>query len=471
MVAVPFPLSTAPGERAQEGAGRLINCYAEANGQGARNPATFKRVPGLGTFVVTSETDFRGMLESGGFIYAVFESQVISISAGAGVTSIGNIAAEDGVFMARNNKAPIPDVVIVSGTDAYAIVSGGVITYPDSDVGAPNSVCFLDGFFFFTYGSGLCRSSGINTTDINSLDFITAESNPDGLLRAIPFKGQLLLFGQDSCEFWSGAVINEFGFPFNRVTSTPYGLAGKYAIAGHEHGFGTHLLWVSKDNGVWALTGGYEPSKVSTPDLDRLIGQVNNKNRLVASVYTANGRSVWALSSPTWTWEFDLATQKWNERKSWLLPNWRGTRTQFCFGQWMCGDTESGNILVIDPEEQMEVDQPLRVTLESGPVAGFPNRARIARIDVDVTTGVGQTPGVEPIETDPTIELSVARDLVHFDNPRLVKLGQLAETFKRVTRTRFGVSGPQGFRLRIDISDPVHVGILGAEVSTELRRN
>jgi hypothetical protein len=355
-------------------------------------------------------------------------------------------------------------MVAVGSDGVFEVRAAEVVAYSDSDVGSPNSVCFLGGYFFFTYGNGLCRSSGLNTTAINLLDVVTAESNPDGLLRAIPFKATLLLFGQDSLEFWSGTPPNDTGFPFNFVAAVPHGLLSTYAIAGHEQGFGNNLLWVGKDFGVWHLSNGYTPEKVSPPDLDRLIS-LADPTTLEAFCYTSAGRSVWGISSSDWTWEFNLNTLNWNERKSWLKNRWRGTQTFYAFGAWRVGDTDSGQILTIDHTVRREAGEPLRMRLESAPVHDFPNRTAIPRIDIDVTTGVGDSQGEEPIETDPVIEVAVARDCVNFDPPRQIKLGRQAIVDKRVMATRFGISGEKGLRVRLDVADPVHVGIVGADVT------
>lgn len=468
MVAVPFSLSNAPGENAQEGAGRLINCYAEALGKGSRGEAVWKRVPGLTAFSTTVESTFRGGIEISGAIRAIFSGKAISINSSGVESTIAALAGTKRFIVARNNNAT-PQMVVVGDDGVFEITSTAVNAYPDVDVGSPNSVCFLDGYFFFTRGNGTCIASGLNTTAINALDVITAESNPDGLTRAIPFKSQLLLFGTDSCEFWSGNPVNSTGFPFNRVTSSPYGLKGRYAIAGQEQGFGTDLAWVSKDNGVYLLKNGYIPDKISPPDLDRLIAAVTDTDELEAYCYTTAGRSVWGLSSSTWTWEFNLNTLKWNERQSYLLNRWRGTQTFYAFGKWMTGDTQSGNIYEIDRNALVEAGNPLRVRMESGVVHQFPNRTRIARIDVDVTTGVGDAQGADPIATNPTIEIAVARDCVNFDDPHQVPLGQQSVASQRVMATRFGISGDKGLRIRLDVSDPVHVGILGADVSATLQ--
>ena len=47
MFAAPFPVTSAPGARPQESAGRLINAYAVKTEQGARGPLKWLRAPGL----------------------------------------------------------------------------------------------------------------------------------------------------------------------------------------------------------------------------------------------------------------------------------------------------------------------------------------------------------------------------------------------------------------------------------------
>jgi hypothetical protein len=89
------------------------------------------------------------------------------------------------------------------------------------------------------------------------------------------------------------------------------------AIAGFETGF-SELLWVAQDYGVyWLSPGSLQPIKVSPSDLDRLIeAQVKAGNLLEAGCYSIGGKKFWHLSSPAWSWEFNLSTKKWTERWS-----------------------------------------------------------------------------------------------------------------------------------------------------------
>ncbi len=468
MVAIPFPLTTWPGQVPQEGGGRLINCYAEPKADGS---AVWKRVPGLDSWGTTSAIGFRGMQGIPGTLFAGFEGAVYRFSGPGAGTRVGSLSGTKPIIWARNNRAGTPDVVAVDVENGGSVVTTSSVTnYPDPDVGQPNSVCHMDGYFFFTFGNGQCIASGLNTTDINPLDFITAESNPDGLTRAIPFGGYLLLFGPNSCELWSGSSPNATGFPFNRVTSTPHGIGARFAISGHEDGFGKALLWVGNDNRVKMLGSGYVPSDVSPPDLDRLIEAVTDKDTLIATSYAVGGRAMWVLSSPTWTWEFNVSTQKWNERASRDLTRWRGMQAHNFNGQWLVGDTNIGNILALNNATQTEAGDTLRARLESAPVKKFPARIVCARADFDLSVGQGIATGSATNLTDPTVEISWSDDGgVNWSNPLQRALGRQSVSTQRVTVLRTGMTGPQGRRWRVDVSDPVHVGILGGDMSAELR--
>jgi hypothetical protein len=93
--------------------------------------------------------------------------------------------------------------------------------------------------------------------------------------------------------------------------------------------------------------GSLAPVKVSPPDLDRLIeAQVKAGNLLEAGCYSVGGKKFWHISSPAWSWEFNLSTKKWNERwslKAGVYGRWRATCGHPAFNKWLVGDQQSGN--------------------------------------------------------------------------------------------------------------------------------
>src|SRR5262249_23827268 len=269
MVAIPFPSTSAPGKRPHESAGRLLNAYREPLLAGARSNNVWRRAPGLKQWVSTSQSGFRGALQVGATLYAAWAGKVRRFDSAGNETAAGNLAGTKKVFFACNNKAT-PDIIAVDPDNgAFVVTPGSVSAYPDPDLPTPCDVCQLDGYFFFAIGDGRCFASALNDTAVDALCFTTCAGKPDGLLRAVPW-GDLYLCGSGSIEVYHDTAEPPPGFPFSRVTLIPRGLIGRYAISGYEDGLGKGMVFVGDDGVVYALNG-YQPTKISTPDVDRAI--------------------------------------------------------------------------------------------------------------------------------------------------------------------------------------------------------
>lgn len=398
---IPWPLSSFPGVNPQEAAGRLINCYAEPLGEPAKPtgpaPNTWRRSPGMSQLAATGQSGYRGGLIVNNLSYEIFSGEVLTVTSAGVVNLLGALAGTKKVSIARNQKTN-PDVLAVDvDNGAFLLSTGGAPTSFNGggNLPQPNGICFQDGYFFFTIAAGQCFASVLNSTTINALTFINVLSLSDvTLLRPISFNGYLFLFTTGGCEIWQDAGSPAPNFPYSRMLILPYGLLQSNAIAGFETGF-QDLLWVAQDFGVYRLQwGALQPQKVSSPDLERLIeSQIVAGNLLEASCYMFGGKKFWALSCPAGTWEFNLATQRWNERFS-LQTNgsfgrWRASGGHPAFGRWLMGDTQSGNLLYIDDQNYTENGAVQLFRIESGPVNDFPNQRRIARADFDMVMGTG----------------------------------------------------------------------------------
>jgi hypothetical protein len=474
---IPFPLSSSPGASPHESAGRLINCFAEPLGKvvqaskGSAPPqVVWRKAPGLTQFAASSKTVFRGAILVDNTLYAAWSGSASRFdSAGTETSLSGTLNGTEKVFWARNMKAT-PDVVCVApGTGAFSVSSSAVSNFADADVGAPNCVCFMDGFFIFSYGDGTLQASGLNDVTIATTDKTKAQSKPGGLTRCLAFNGQLFALGPNFGEVYSNTA-NPTGFPFTRSYVLQRGIIGPYAAAGHEDGFGSALIWVADDNSVVQHNGSPNPLKISPPDLDRLIAGVSDKTTLEASVYIAGGHPRWRITCATFTWDFDIGTQKWHEMASYGQARTRAVRGTSAFGKWITGDTQGGRLLYIDTAAYGELTNPLVFTLESGPVQNFPSRMRVARADFNFVTGVGIATGVDPTQTRPSVGISWSDDGGRtWSNEFVRELGAQA-TPQKVSILRTGMTGVEGRRWRLKVSDAVYVAFLGATQDSELRR-
>jgi len=477
-VPIPFPLSSSPGDSSQEGAGRLINCYAEPLGKDieaskklAPPPAVWRKSPGLSLFAASGQTGFRGSILVDSTFVTAWSGKVTKFtSAGVETLMTGSLTGTEKVFFARNNKVGSPDVVCVApGTGAFSVLASSVIAFADPDIGSPNSVCFMDGYFIFSYGDGTLQASGLNDVTIATTDKTKAQSKPGGLNRVVCFNGQLVAMGPTFGEVYADTA-NPTGFPFTRSYTIQRGLIGPYAMAGHDDGFGSALIWVADDNSVVRHNGTPNPDKISPPDLDRLLATITTTTQLEASVYISQGHPKWVISCPTFTWEFDLGSQKWNERKSYLQTRWRAIGGTFAFSQWLVGDTQGGRILKIDASALDEYGSPLIMQLDSGPVVGFPARTKVGKADFNFVTGVGIATGTDPIATNPKVGISWSNDGgITYGNEFIRDLGRQA-TDTRIAMVRTGMTSTHGRRWRLKISDPVYGAFLGGNQDTRLTR-
>jgi hypothetical protein len=401
-VPINFPRSTFPGATPQESAGRLINCHAEPLGPNGPAAQAWHRSPGLTQFAATAQTGYRGGLLVNNLAYEAWSGNVSTVTSAAVVTSLGNLPGTDRVYFARNQNGAGADVIAVDAANgAFAVQVAGVPQAPAAYTGGgalpqPESVCFQDGYLFFLIANCQIFATQVNSLVMNALTFVTLQAKADVIgQRVIAYNGLLFGFTSGHCEVWQDTAQPFPGFPYSRLVVLPNGLLQPTAIAGYETGF-DQLLWVSQDFGVWwCQYGSLAPTKISPPDLDRLIEAQNRLGNIIeASAYQFAGKKFFVLSSPAWTWEFNLGSTSWNERTSLNLATgvqgrWRATGGHPAFGSWLCGDVQSGALAFIDDMVITELGAPQLRRLESAPVNAFPNRLRVARADFYFGTGAG----------------------------------------------------------------------------------
>lgn len=459
------PVSSKP-DHPQTGGSRMINAIVEQIEDGRK---IIRRAPGLAKVIqsVGGRTHCRGMIAgNSNTLLICYDDRVESVTkSGTVYTSVdrGALSGSDLVTLARNN-ASTPDVVGVSPANgAFVLTVGGAPgAYPDADVQAPNSVCFTGGYFFFTYGDGRCRATGLNSTAINSLDEVSAESHSSGLLRGVGHNGLLYLCGPDGIEVWSGDQPNDSGFPFNRATVIERGLASTNSIAGWEDKFASTIIFASPDNMVYQLRG-YEPVRISTPTIERDMQALTDKSELRCFVAAHNGHPYFYLKSDSWTHMFDLLTATWTERKSYGYERFRGEQSVHMFGDWVIGDEFTGDAHNLSAEQDYDGTDELVFDIESDTFSDFPLNAAVKRADFNFVGGAARIAGQEP-----TVRIHWSDDGgTNWSTPLIRSLGALGEYGNTVTVKRCGRMSSHGRKWRLVVSDPAYVGLLGGAMWLE----
>lgn len=475
MAEIVFPTTTAPGQHPTESGGRLINARVEYAPPGSRSKYAWRPVSGLRSTTTVGTDVHRGALKLGSTLLAVNDDLAYSVTkAGDVYTPVAltgdPIGGGGRVIMARNMKST-PQVMVVTDSGASIIESGAVADFTDADLPQPNSVCFKDGYFFFGIGDGRCFASGINAETVASTDWTRAESSPDGLVAVFSLSNGIALAGENSTEIFANTA-EPSGFPFSRAAVLPFGLFGKFAVTGFEEGFTGDPLMVAHDNSV-QLIQGFSSQRVSTSDIEALIGAITDRTTLEASCYVEGGQPVYVLSCADWTWEFsppsNTAPAHWRERVSIGDVRWRAGITVNAFDEWLALDETTTDMYRLDASYRREALEQLVWEVRSTQGHRFPGRAAISKASFDMKTGVGIDVGIDPIETNPQVEISWSDNGgVTFGNPLFRSLGTQAEIVP-ITINNCGLTKQFGRQWRLRVADPVVVALYGGAMQIDER--
>ena len=224
------------------------------------------------------------------------------------------------------------------------------------------------------------------------------------------------------------------------------------------------LLWVDQNGMVRQLTAS-EPVRISTHALERAISNLTwDERRALRAVYTHfNGHDFYALTSPYWTWEFDLATGLWHERQSGGLTNWFAQGFELFNGKVVIGSSQDASLHVLDDTSETESGNPYLFLAQSAPVHAFPKGLIIDQLDVDIIPGVGITGGAADA-ANPKLMLDWSDDGGStWTGGRIASLGQVGERFAVASFHQLGATLRAGRTFRLSSSSPVMRGILNAD--------
>jgi hypothetical protein len=464
---IKFPLSSAPGPRPQESGGRLINAFVERAPIGAASDTIIRRSPGLRRVALAQGLQHtRGFLDCAGTqLLWILNDRVVVVNSSFVVTDLGKLTGIKPVTTARNNALP-PNNLVVTEEGCFNLFTVGAPTpFVGGDMpGNPTSVCELDGYFIWTFQSGYVYASDLNSVTVNPLSFNVEQ----GLIarRAVRYAGRLFVFG----DKWTGLYRNAgtVPFPFARETTIAKGIVGTHAIAGWEAGWSNALIWAGDDFVVYQLNG-YNPVPISTDDVSRDIQKAilaGRRDFIEAFVYMYNNNAFWVLQChDLWTWEYNLSTGAWNERKSFQMVNWRGNRGVRMFDRWLTGG-DQGELFEVSGTYFREALDPLIWHVESGVMSGFPQRTVIPNASFYITSAVGDF----ALEAKPRVAISWSLDGGHnWGRPVLRSLGAPGESRFYPSVRSSGLSRGHGVRYRLVVSDPVHVGLVGGMIDPQPR--
>lgn len=456
---IPIASKSAPSRSRALSAERSINMAAEIQQEGAKSPVALFSAPGLASFASVGAGPIRCLHVMDGTLYVASGGSVYKVSSTGTTTLLGAIPADPGpVYMVDNGT----QIFLTVSPNAYIVTQTTLTPITDLDFPGAGSCAYLDGYGIFNDPDTgrFYVTSLLDFSAVDALDFATAESSPDDILRVFVDHREVWLFGSDSIEIWVNTGAADF--PFERQTGTilERGTASGASVAKLD----SSVFWLG-DDGIVYRAQGYQPARISTHPIEQAIAGYSTVSDAEGWTYTLDGHAYYVLTFPTElaTWVYDAATQQWHERDSRSsdvsLGRWRASCHISCYGKHLVGDYAAGTVWEMSPFVYAEGDEDLVRTIQFPPLYAEGQRAFMSSLEVDMEVGVGLSSGQG---SDPQIVLQWSDDGGNsWSNEHWRDIGGIGNYRTRVTWERLG-----SFRqrtIRLSVSDPVRCVIYSAQ--------
>jgi hypothetical protein len=441
----------------------------------AKAVASLYGTPGTRPLVTLSDAPVRAIhsptdggqliVVSGASIYRVDPSQSPPT-----VKKIGSVVPGTTPVAVTDNGT---QAVIVTGENGYVVNLGANTVAPISDESfyGASSVDILITFAIFNRpGTNQFYISGSNEITFDALDFASAESNAEPIVRLLVNHSDIVIFKRTVTEIWRASGNVDFPFARDTNAAIEQGCAAPWSAVSMDNS----VFWVGNaaEGGgiVWRLNG-YTPQRVSTDAVEYAIASYGDISDAVAYAYQQEGHTFYVLSFPraNVTWCYDAATQLWHQRayldpSTGKLGRHRSNCHAYAAGLHIVGDCLTGDLYALDLNYYQDGSNPMPAIRAAAHVAN-PDYTWIVhnRLQVDMETGVGLNDGQG---SAPLALLDWSNDGGHtWSNQHPASIGRIGQYRARVRWNRLGRARDRVYR--ITITDPVPRVILGASLNPE----
>lgn len=458
-----LPTGSTIGRDGQVANARLVNAYAEDNGEDAKSRYTIYAAPGRTRWDSAShEGGNRGMIElDRNNLIAVLGNTVASFDASGNSTPLASIVGSTRVIMARNRRTT-PQIGIVTDVGQYYVLEAGVLTQnSDSDLPAPNSIAYLDGFFLYGIDDGRIFASDLE--DANSIQadaFDYAKSDSSRLRRVIANAGHLYVMKEKGAEIWrADPSLASENFPFSPVQQDiDIGISAPHSIAGFSRGLG----WID-DEGVVRFGRDGDAQRISSHTVERAIQDLNSAelDGVYGFSHTFQGHETYVLSSARWTWCYDTTNPKnpWYERSNRDGGPWAPNAHAIFNGRDIVGNAVNGQLHYIDPENYRDGGDHLLMEIWCAQSHRFPNRMTVDAVEIDAISGVGLNSGDAHNDAPQLMVDYSDNGGKTFHGERSVSLGPIGDFRRAIRLNRWGQVNEKGRIWRIRASAAVLRGV------------
>lgn len=422
----------------------VVNAYAEEAPTEARKVVLQSR-PGLvdagamGGVAVNALFRRDGVL--GGALFGVSGSSLY-----IGATRLGTVSGEGPLSLAGYENflfiAGGGSLHGYDGTNLQAIIT------PDN-FGVIKALIAASRLVVIRQDTGQFYWSGVLETDLNALDFATAENQPDRLLDALFVDDTLLLFGAETIEWW--ANTRDSDLPFSPIEGRV--IERGIRATGCASQIGSSFAWVTNHNEVCL---GSEDGVISTPGLQARIA-ASETVRLFT--FDIDGMDFLALRLDAETQVWNRRSGTWSEFASHGQSNWIAQ----CHAGGVFGSAIDGRVL-----KWGDGHTDLGGVLERRFRAGLAMDGGGVRVNnLRLRCNVGQSPFLTGPYAEPEVEMRLSDDGQTWSEWEAESLGEQGDYEAQPEWRALGMASYPGLLCEFRVTDPVDFRVSDVLVNEE----
>ena len=252
-------------------------------------------------------------------------------------------------------------------------------------------------------------------------------------------------------------------------------------------------------DGTVRVLEGYNARSIGSREVERLIADDPSPSTITATSHYGRGRTFYTLSGTNWTREYNVATGRWHERRSYGSSRWKVSHVSMFGARRVAGDATLGRLYTMSHTAYDEAGDHLVMTAQAAPIAEFPNRIIHHALHVDMQMGEGLIGYDEddlaltaddgttfmmddgdtlylygdgddervtsPADVDPMLMIDIIDDGRHAGTQITRSMGRAGETLRRIRANRLGSAHSRTYRF--SVSAAVRRFIIAAKVDVE----
>lgn len=316
---------------------RSINRYPEFNETGLGKDSEFAQLvptPGLTTLLTvdTPGQSRNGYTTSNNALYWTFGNTLYKITGYSGTsvgwtsTFVGNIPGT-GDVQYSDNGLQLFCVCSTGATYIADLVSNAFwlagSQSGDGDGWLPaSSVTYMDGYVVFTkMNSNEFFWTDLYSTQVEALNFASAETNPDHVVKVLSNNEDLWVFGGTTTELWYDLGSGNTVFERRQGILVETGAASPMTI----EKLNNTVFWLAVDDRggpIVYMANGYSPVRVSTFAIENILQSCTSDQiaQATADSNQWNGHYFYTLNIPglTSTYVFDMTSYNQSGKASWF---------------------------------------------------------------------------------------------------------------------------------------------------------